>query len=522
MMTAALHLHNAQIWTGYSGQPRASSVTVVGGRVIALDAEAPAGAAVIDAAGRTVAPGLSDAHVHLLVGGQSLTQLDLSGVRSRAQFEQAIAQRHGRLPSGRWLIANGWSQENWPGHAMPDKSWLAAAGERPVVCYRMDLHAAVVNDAVLALCDLSRDPLGGRIERDQVTGEPTGLMLEAAAWNLVNPVVPSVNAEQRRDALLAAQEHAHRYGLTTVGTMEYARDVERVYLPLRDRLTLRCRVTLLDRAWPMDFDFGRDFPDDDRLAVIGYKAYLDGTLGSRTARMLEDYADDPGNRGMLVELAADGRLRDWALAVAASGLSPSMHAIGDEAIRLALDVVEAIDPDRRPRIEHAQQIAASDIARFGGSHRESLRGRGRIASMQPLHKADDGRYARDRVGDVRLAGTFAFRSLLDVGARLAFGSDWPVVSCDPMAGMQAAITGRTLDGEVCLPEQNLTVEEALRAYTADAGYCLGLDDVGVLRPGAAGDLVMFDRDPFAADWDRSPPRILLTVVAGNVVHHETA
>jgi predicted amidohydrolase YtcJ len=224
--------------------------------------------------------------------------------------------------------------------------------------------------------------------------------------------------------------------------------------------------------------------------------------------MLNDYSDHPGNRGMLVELAAHGRLCEWARAVADAGLSPSMHAIGDEAVRLALDAVDNLDDSCRPRIEHAQQIDPADVPRFAG----------RIASMQPLHKADDGRYLRRRVGERRLAGSFPFASLHNAGAILAFGSDWPVVSCDPLLGIRAAVTGLTGDGQVLCPEQNLTVEQALRAYTVDAAYALGMDDAGVLGPGSWADLIVWDRDPFIADWQNDPPRIMLTIARGRVVY----
>jgi predicted amidohydrolase YtcJ len=354
---------------------------------------------------------------------------------------------------------------------------------------------------------MREEPTGGRVVRDD-QGRPTGLLIEAAAWQLVNPLVPSAGVDAKRQALREAQAHAHAMGLTAVGSMEYQRDVEDVFEPLRDELTLRCRITLLDRAWPMSFEYGKQFDNDDAMAVIGYKAFIDGTLGSRSARMLRDYADDPGNRGLLVELAADGKLLDWANDVAAAGLSPSMHAIGDEAARIALDVMDAIGHDSRGRIEHAQQIDVADLPRL----------RGRIVSMQPLHKADDCRYVRARLGDDRLAGTFAFRKLLDAGAVLAFGSDWPVVSCDPLLGIRTAVTGMTLDDEVFSADQNLTVEESLRAYTREAAFCLGMNDAGILTPGMHGDLVMFDCDPFGANWVNSPPRIVMTVSAGRVVY----
>jgi predicted amidohydrolase YtcJ len=515
-MGAAIDIRNARIWTGWTDKPWAQSVAIRDGGVAALDEPAGGDPVVIDAAGRTITPGLIDAHLHLLAAGRGLNQLDLSAVQSRAAFEEAIARQHGELPPDRWLIAGGWSQENWPGGEMPTRQWLAAAGDRPVVCYRMDMHMAVVNDAVLARCDLSRPFSGGRVERDAATGEPTGLMIEAALWELVNPLLPPSSAAQRRQALLAAQARAHELGLTAVGTMEYRDDVRHIYESMRDRLSLRCRVTLLDRGWPMNFDYGRDFAGDDRLAVIGYKAFVDGTFGSRTARMLEEYADDPGNRGMFVELAADGHLTDWARGVINAGLSPSVHAIGDEAVRCVLEMCDSIGPPAsrgttRVRIEHAQLIDPIDVRRC----------RDLIISMQPTHRADDGRYALRRLGQSRLKAFYPFRSLLSAGATLAFGSDWPVVTCDPVAGMRSAVTALTADGRRFLPEETIGVEDALRAYTSGAAEALQLHDAGVLRPGALADLVMFDIDPFTADWVDRPPRIILTMIGGETVFDGT-
>ncbi|MHC5003816.1 MAG: amidohydrolase [Planctomycetota bacterium] len=506
-MSDALHVRNARIWRGDAAGTVEGAISIERGRLVA-PREPAAGERVIDARGRTVAPGLIDAHVHLLMGGATLSRVDLSGVRSRAEFEDRIDEAHRALPEGRWLIANGWTEEDWPDHRPPDKSWLRAAGDRPVVCHRMDLHASLVNDAVLRRCDTDREPEDGRIERDPDTGEPTGLMVEAAAWHLVNPLIPVPDAAERRAALRAAQSHCHRFGITTVGAMEYWSDLEEVFAPMREELTLRCRITLLDRTWPLDPAPGAAFAGDERLAVIGYKAFVDGTLGSRSARMLEPYADAPDQRGLLVELAAEGHLDAWAARVAAAGLSPSIHAIGDEAVRLALSAVRPLPAGCRPRIEHAQHLDLADIPRFAGL----------IASMQPRHMAEDGRYVERRLGSRRVRGSFAFRSLHAAGARLAFGSDWPVVSCDPVLGLAAAVTGRTVDGTVFQSGERLAVEDALTAYTAGAAHALGLDDAGVLRPGALGDLVMFDRDPLTADWRAAPPRVVLTVAGGAVVH----
>jgi len=507
-VAGALYLDNLRIWTGDRARQWASSVLISDGRVVGVGSEEPPGKVRrLDGRGGVAVSGLIDAHLHLLLGAAELEQVDLSGIRTRRAFEEAIAAGHESLPAGEWLIAAGWSEENLPADGAPDKSWLRECGDRPVVCHRMDHHVVLVNDAVLGRIDVGCVPPTGKVGRTE-RGEPNGLLYEAAAWELVNPIIPSLPIERRQQQFLHAQRHAHQHGLTAVGSMEYSAAVRNVYEPMRSQLSLRCRITLLDRDWPLDVSFGREFSDDERLAVIGYKTYIDGTLGSRTARMLEDYADDPGNRGLLLELAADGRLEQWATHVSEADLSPSMHAIGDEAARLALNAVLGVSPAARARIEHAQQLAEEDIVRFDGM----------IASMQPLHKADDGRYAERRVGAKRLAGTFAFRRLLDAGARLAFGSDWPIVSCDPLLGIRAAVTGLTLDEQPCLTDQNLTVEEAIHAYTTGSAFALGMDDAGVLAPGKVGDLTVMDRDPFTADWVDNPPRVVMTIVGGEVVY----
>lgn len=513
-------IHNATIWTGDRARPWATSLAFDDGRISEIDPVFPRPARhVLDANRAFILPGFIDAHLHMLLGGLSLAELNLSSVSSRDAFERAIADRHEQLPPGQWLLAHGWSEENWPGHERPGKSWLRAAGDRPVVARRMDHHACLVNDAVLEKCQHLNEPRGGRIERDQ-TGEPTGLMVEAAAWELVNPIIPPPTRAQEHAALRQAEDHLLARGVTAVGSMEYSHSVIDVFAPLRDELRITLRIMLLDRTLPLDFTLGETFESSDKLAIIGYKTFIDGTLGSRTARMFADYADNPGNRGTLIELAADGALEEWARTVIAHGYPPMMHAIGDEAAHVALDVIDSIEDEIaarntsgrhtiRPRIEHAQQIALDDIPRF----------RGRIASMQPLHRADDMRYAARRLGNDRLAGSFAFRSLLEAGAVLAFGSDWPIVSCDPILGMKAAITGLTLNDDVTCPEQNISTTSALRAYTADAAYSLQTEDmIGTIREGAAADLVVLDRNPFAIGWTVQQPRVKMTIVNGEVVH----
>lgn len=498
---------------GARGRREVSTLFFAGDRLAATPGHSHDGDSVLDVVARwnapspVAVPGLIDAHAHMLLGGLRLAQLDLSQVTSRAAFEQAVAMHHATLPPEMWLEGWGWSEQNWFGAAPPDKSWLAACGDRPAICWRMDHHACVVNDAVLRLLGDAADPSGGRIVRS-ADGAPTGLFVESAAWSLIKPLAPPPSIEARQRALRAALVELNRFGVTCVGSMEYGEDLEDVFAPLRDELTLRVRITMLDRTEPVDTARALRFRSDDRLAVIGCKAFLDGTLGSRTALMLEPYADDPANSGLVIEHTGGEGLDNWIDAVAAAGLSPSMHAIGDAAVRRALDAADRVSARVRPRIEHAQTVHPEDIPRF----------RGRISSMQPLHKADDGRYAERRLGRERMERFFPFRRLLEAGAVLAFGSDWPIVTCDPIAGMRAAITGLDLDGRPVRVDQSLTPMEALAAYTAGAAAALGIRDAGSLEPGRRADVTILSHDPLTADWVANPPRVLATIVGGRLVY----
>jgi predicted amidohydrolase YtcJ len=356
----------------------------------------------------------------------------------------------------------------------------------------MDHHACVVNDAVLALIGDSPCPGGGAIVRDP-HGAPTGLLLEQAAWQLVNPRIPTPPPEDRQAAVRRAFAHCHAFGITAVGSMEYEADLREVYEPLRAgdprAFTLRVLATILDRDWPLDRAWGASFPSDERLRIVGWKSFADGTLGSRTARMLLPYADDPGNRGMLVEFAAHSaeRLRAWAADTLAAGFSPAVHAIGDEAMRASLDAFEPVDAGRIARYEHCQTLYDATVA--------------------PV-----------RLGAGRMRSFFRFRDLADAGARLSFGSDWPIVSCDPWLGVRAAVTGLDLEGRPCRPDQNLAVEEALLAYTRGAADALRAPDLGRIAPGARADLCVLADDPFSLDWSRATPRVAATIAGGRLVH----
>ncbi len=467
---------------------------------------------ILDGKGAILHPGFVDAHMHFGLGGDAMSQLDLSRVTSRDAFEAAIAERHAMLPEGRWLRASGWNDALFEEDGMPDASWLAATGDRPVVAYRVDQHACVVNQPVIGLLKNRPCPPGGRIATDE-HGVPTGLMVESAAWHLVNPIVPDPSLEERRQYIRDADAHCASMGLVTVGSMEYAKELSEAIEPIRDELRVRMRITLLDRDWPLDFNYACDFESDDMLTVIGCKAFLDGTLGSRSAAMLEPYSDDPGaGDGMLVELAEQGVLEDWIQAVHAHGFSPSMHAIGDRALRMALDAADTLPENARSwvRFEHAQTAHPDDVARFDG----------RFASMQPRHKAMDAPIIESRLGVSRLHHFYPFASLQKAGARLAFGSDWPIVDCNPFSGIRAAVTGRDIDGNLSTTHENIDIETALQAYTVGARACLGMQG-GTLKEGAPADLVLLDRDPRTIDWmQQDDPKVLATIVDGTLIHEQ--
>jgi predicted amidohydrolase YtcJ len=530
-----LVIAGARPWTGIVGGPASGEpldVHVVDGRIAAIEpadrGDGRGGAASgdrrrIDAAGMWLGPGFVDAHVHLVMAGLGLRELDLSAADSREAFERRIAAGAASLDAAgagpdAWLVARGWDESRWGGER-PTAAWLRAAGERPAAAWRMDIHAAVVNPAGLAKLDLREPVPGGTIIRD-AAGEPSGLLLEAAAWTRLIPALPPPTPEAERAAVVAAEAHAHSRGLVAVGSMEYLDVIERALVPGAADRTLAIRLLALDRDLPLAVDRMRAVPASATLRLFAAKAFVDGTLGSRTARMLAPYADiAPGEaepRGLLVERAADGTLSEWARAAVAGGLGVAIHAIGDEAVRLALDAMDAADATTgrptasgRPpvmRIEHAQHVDAVDLPRVTG----------RFASVQPGHRIGDRAVMDARLGAARAAASFPLRELAAAGATLAFGSDWPVIDCDPMDAIAAAVVGMTREGPRA-DGHEIDVAAAIHAHTVDAWRSIDEPQRGRLEAGAAADLVLLDRDPAATDWTRERPRVALTMAGGRVV-----
>ena len=529
-ITADLLITNAVVRTMDTNQPRAEAVAVIGNRIVAVGRNANLAEAagprtkIIDARGRLVVPGFNDAHVHFLSGGFQLSQVDLRTADSPAEFTRRIREFAARAKPGAWITGGDWDHERWPGAPLPTKEMIdAATTNAPVFVGRLDGHMALANSKALTLAGITREtksPAGGLIVTNQ-SGEPTGL-LKDAAMGLVERLVPAATFEEKLAAARAATEHAASFGVTSVQDMSTGADVG-VYQELHRRGELKTRIygfSALPNWERVAANGVRAAFGSDMLRVGGLKGFSDGSLGSTTALFFEPYHDEPSTSGLPApEMFPEGAMAKRVKGADAAGLQVVVHAIGDRANHAMLSIFEEVartngGRDRRFRIEHAQHLRVQDIPRFGRS--------GVIASMQPYHAADDGRWAEKRIGADRGKGTYAFRSLLDSGARLAFGSDWTVAPLDPMQGILAAVTRRTLDGKHpngWIPDQKISVEEAMRAYTVGSAYAEFADHVkGTITPGKLADLVILSRDIFTIDpVAMGDVRVETTIVDGRVV-----
>jgi len=534
---ADLVVFNAHIWTGTKvAGPEPTAIAVVGDMIMNVGTDAdilprvgPATEA-IDAGGRRIIPGITDSHTHIVSGGFSLSRLQLRDVKSRDEFVRAVAGAAKASKPGEWVLGGRWSVESWANPESPNRAWIdPATGDTPVFLNRMDGHSALVNSAALKFAGIDanapKDPVGGEIERDPKTHEPTGI-LKDAAQDLVRRLIPEPTQEQRIEALKQAMKHANSFGVTTVHDMSQIDDLDAMMKVMEDRLlTVRIISYIQVDQWTKSLGGGVGWRDrtkgTKKFAVVGFKGYMDGSMGSRNAYMREPYLDATASslypRGQLTAFAADKNFATEVSDADSAGLQLALHAIGDEANHLALDAYQkAKETNQRPdatfRIEHAQHLLPTDIPRFGKL--------GVIASMQPLHKADDGRYVENVLGAERMRGSYAFRSLLNAGATLIFGSDWPVVSLNPFLGIASAANAKTLSGEIWLPQESLTVEEAVRAYTVTPSQAIHAESIlGTIQPRRLADLVVLNEDPFTIPKERiDEVKVWRTIMGGKVVY----
>jgi len=555
---ADLVLTNGIISTMDENHPRASMIAIRGESIIAVaynisDAVKSEQAAevqaligpntrVIDLGGKFAMPGFNDAHIHLFGAAYAKLQIDFTGVKSIAEFQDRIRARLQDYKPGEWILGRGWDHTLWPEKKFPDRQNLdAVSTDHPMVFGRLDGHVAIANSRALKIAGVTRDtpdPPGGHIERDASSGEPTG-MLEESAMSLVYGRIPRYSMEQRRRAFQLVMDEAVQYGVTSVQdnsvmdaddaanygwqnflVLDQLKREGKLKFHVTEWLPFLAPVSRLEEMRRFGGSSTPENPGDPWLKTGQAKLIMDGSLGSRTAAMLAPYSDDPSTSGIL-EIEPD-RLKQMAIERDRAGFQLGFHAIGDRANRVALDtfaaVLEANGPrDRRDRVEHAQVVEAVDFTRFGKLNV--------IASMQPAHLLDDERWATDRLGPERSRGAYAWHTMERNGVPLAFGTDYPVVPINPLRGIYACVTRQLTDGmpkRGWQPQERLRAKDCFRAYTVGSAFAQFEEQrKGTIAPGMLADIVVYPKDLN----ETKPSEILtisvvMTIVGGKIVYQQ--
>ena len=517
-----------KVWTGDSTRPAATALAIVGDTIAAVGDSAEiakwvgAGTEVIVAPGLVV-PGFADGHTHFIDGGFQLGQIDLRDAHTPEEFVRRIAAYAKTQPKGAWILGGDWDHEWWPGGPLPTR-WMidSVTPDNPVFINRLDGHMALANSAALraaGVTDAIVEPAGGVVVRDG-RGRITGIFKD----NAMNPMyaaIPARTPEQNDSALARAMRYVASLGVTSVAHVSAGWGDYAAYRRADARGAMTTRVTVYP---PLDWWHGvadtiaKNGTGDAWVRMYGVKGYIDGSLGSTTALLYGTYLDDPHSHGR--QLSPTDSLRSWVNSADSAGLQVVVHAIGDSANGLILSLYDSAAKlhgprDRRFRVEHAQHLTFPEIAAMARQHV--------IASMQPYHAIDDGRWAGKRLDMARLQGTYAFRALLDSGAVLAFGSDWTVATIDPLWGIYAAVTRRTLDDKNpggWIPAQKITVDEALRAYTLGNAYGVFRErELGSLAPGKLADIAVIDHDLLTMPPESlATARVATTIAGGKVVY----
>jgi predicted amidohydrolase YtcJ len=525
-------LLNGFIWTVNPDMPRAEAVALKGEKILKVESTSEIKrmvgdkTKVIDLKDAFVLPGFTDCHTHFLDGGFSLSSVQLREAQAKEDFVARIEQKAKELEKGEWILNGNWDHQQFDPPELPRKEWIdAVTPDNPVCVNRLDGHMALVNSLVLKLAGITKDtpaPAGGEIVKDPQTGEPTGI-LKDEAMDLVTSQIPEPTLKERMRAAELALKHANEVGVTSIHDMAYASSFE-VYQRLLKQNTLSARLYVyipiseikLLTGLKLVSPFGNDF-----LKIAGLKGFVDGSLGSSTALFFDPYTDEPAKRGLLVsDMFPEGIMEERLMEADQAGLQVAIHAIGDKANNMILDIFEAVmsaseDRDRRWRIEHAQHLLLDDVGRMG-----RLRV---IASVQPYHAVDDGRWAEKKIGKERARHTYAFRSLLDGGVTLACGSDWPVAPLNPLTGICAAVTRQTLDGknpDGWIPDQKITLEEAIKGYTMSAAFTEFAEKrKGSVEEGKLADLVVLSQNLFEIPPEKIVETlVLMTIFNGKVIY----
>lgn len=520
---------NAKIWTGDSSNPWADAIAIKGNTIVYVGKDyQPYGGnhtLISNMQGKMIVPGFIDTHTHFLAGGYQLASVNLRSVKSKRELIDSLKDFTGRIPKDRWILGGDWDHEAWGGE-LPSKDWIdSVSGRHPVFINRYDGHMALANSISLALAGISKstpDPPGGQILRNPKTGEPTGILRDQA-MDLVQKCIPDFSESELDEFLQRAISHALSFGVTEVhdmgsyGGWDDLSTYRRAYA--KQRLGIRIYSFVPIQTWAkLDSLVKKNGRGDDQLHWGGLKGFVDGSLGSTTAWFYRPYLDAPRSTGL--QVTDTHHLRKWIIQADSAGLQLATHAIGDRANDWILGIyAEAAlkngTRDRRSRVEHAQHLTTEAIPRFVAL--------GVIPSMQPYHAIDDGKWAAKRLDEDRLKRTYAFRSLLDSKARLSFGTDWTVAPINPLEGIYAAVTRRTLDDKYpggWYPEQKISVEEALRCYTANSAYA-GFQEnaLGRLKAGMLADFAVLSENLFTIVPEKiREVKVLLTVVNGRELY----
>ena len=524
--TADVVIQGGPVWTGLStGRGRPGAVAIGAGKILAVGDSAEIAryigskTQVLSADGGLIMPGFADGHTHFISGGFQLASVDLRDAATPQEFVRRLKEYASHLKPGEWITGGDWDHTLWRGAPLPQYGWIdSVTPDNPVFISRLDGHMALANSAAMRAAGVTRStpaPFGGEIT--------SGGVFKDQAMALIGRVVPDPSPEQRDSALARALAHAASLGVTATShvSASWADLASYRRLARADRLTMRAILYFPIQDWrAVAESIGRGGAGDDWIRLGGVKGFMDGSAGSRTAYFFEPFSDSAGYRGIMLQ--PESEMRAWIGGADSAGLQLAVHAIGDRANAILLAIFDSVarahDPrDRRFRIEHAQHLRAEDIQKFGA--------RRVVASMQPYHAIDDGRWLEVRIGPQRIKTTYAFRALLDSEALLAFGSDWTVAPLDPMLGVSAAVTRRTLDEQNpggWVPEQKLSVGEALRAYTyGNAWATFNEQKWGTLAPGRLADIVVLERDPFAvAPESLRTIKPRFTFVAGRLVYQQ--
>jgi len=533
---ADLIVTNAKIWTVDKSLPTAQAVAVLLDRIVAVGSDADVDAwrgphtQMIDAGGKLLLPGFNDAHVHFVSGGKQLDSIRLNDATSAQEFARRIGERAKVTAKGEWVLDGNWDETKWTPSNMPTKELMdALTPETPVFVSRYDGHMGLANSVALRLAGITAktpDPPGGTIVRD-AQGNPTGALKDAAT-DYIYKVIPPLSHDQRMKAAKRALAYAASVGVTSVQHMDASYADIAIYAELLQRGELTTRIyaaPLITHVEDQATIGVRHAFGGPYLRIGAVKAFADGSLGSGTAYFYEPFLNQGSNRGLLAdEMHPISLMRDRYMTADAAGIQICTHAIGDEGISTILDLYADVvkahgEADRRFRIEHAQHMAAKDFERFAQLHV--------IASVQPYHAIDDGRFAESHIGHDRASRTYAFRTFLDHGVRLAFGTDWEVAPLDPLLSVYAAVTRATLDGKNSkgwFPEQKLSVAETIEAYTMGSAYAeFQESEKGSITPGKLADMVLINEDIFSIAPEKiRDVRVLKTFAGGRLVFDANA